>query len=66
MRTLDFTLDILYNSDIEWHETFRVVLGPEDPVGAELGPVSMTTITILDNDVSGSLVLPAPPLVSSL
>ncbi|XP_053388167.1 extracellular matrix organizing protein FRAS1-like isoform X2 [Mercenaria mercenaria] len=66
VRSLDFTIDILYNSDIEWHETFSIVLGPGDPVGAELGSVSMATITILDNDVSGSLVLPAPPVVVSL
>lgn len=63
MRSLDFNIDILYNSDIEWHETFTVVLGPGDPIGAELGSVAIATITILDNDVSGSMVLPAPPVV---
>ncbi|KAL4240400.1 Extracellular matrix protein fras1 [Mactra antiquata] len=66
MRSLDFNVDILYNSDIEWHETFSVIFGPGEPIGAKLGDASMATITILDNDVSGSMVLPAPPLVVSL
>ena len=60
----EFPIDILYNSEIEWHESFTVVLGPEDAVGADLGPNAITTVTILDDEVSGSLVLPAPPVVS--
>ncbi|WAQ95604.1 FRAS1-like protein [Mya arenaria] len=66
VKNLNFTVDVLYNSDIEWHETFSIVLGPDQPAGAELGLVSTATITILDNDVSGSMVLPAPPVVVSL
>ena len=64
VREVEFPVDILYNSDVEWHEAFTVLLGPEDPEGAMFGPITMATITILDNEVSGSLVLPAPPVVS--
>ena len=60
---MNFSVDILYNSDIEWHETFSLVLSAGQPTGAMLGTVSIATITILDNDVSGSMVLPAPPVV---
>ncbi|KAH3869870.1 hypothetical protein DPMN_033043, partial [Dreissena polymorpha] len=66
VRTMNFSVDILYNSDIEWHETFSLVLSAGQPTGAMLGTVSIATITILDNDVSGSMVLPAPPVVVSL
>ncbi|KAL3876627.1 hypothetical protein ACJMK2_034445 [Sinanodonta woodiana] len=66
VNELEFSVDILYNADIEWHEAFTVVLGPGNPEGAELGLISSTTITILDNEVSGSLILPAVPLVVSL
>ncbi|XP_077999737.1 extracellular matrix organizing protein FRAS1-like [Glandiceps talaboti] len=63
---LEFRVEILFNEDIEWHETFGVVLGPDEPSNAILGTVSMATITILDQEAAGSLVLPAPPLVVSL
>ena len=63
MRSLNFTVDILYNSDIEWHETFRLVLESDKTVAAALGDITMATITILDKDMSGSLILPAPPMV---
>ena len=63
VREVEFPVDILYNSDVEWHEAFTVLLGPEDPEGAMFGPITMATITILDNEVSGSLVLPAAPVV---
>ena len=63
VKQLDFKVDILYNSDIEWHEAFSVILGPTPPVGAELGTIHTAMITILDNDVSGSIVLPSPPVV---
>lgn len=66
VREVEFPVDILYNSDVEWHEAFTVLLGPEAPVGAMFGSVTSATITILDNEVSGSLVLPAPPVVVSL
>ena len=64
VRKLDFKVDVLYNSDIEWHEAFSIILGPTPPVGAEFGTVHTATITILDNDVSGSIVLPTAPIVS--
>lgn len=42
------------------------MLGPEDPVNAELGSIISASITILDHETSGSSVLPAPPIVASL
>ena len=63
-KYVDFPVEILHNDAIEWHESFRVVLGPEDPSGAGLGDRALVTITILDDEVSGSLVFPAPPMVS--
>lgn len=62
-RFVEFPLEILHNDDIEWHESFRVLLGPEDPSGASLGDRALVTVTILDDEVSGSLVFPAPPIV---
>ena len=56
-------VNILSNEDTEWHETFLIVLGPNDPVNAVLGDVSQTTITVLDKDAAGSLVLPSSPVV---
>jgi len=55
----------LSNEDTEWHETFLVVLGPHDPVNAVLGANSQSTVTILDKDAAGSLVLPSTPVVVS-
>lgn len=60
---VEFPVEILHNDDIEWHESFRVLLGPEDPSGASLGDRALVTVTILDDKVSGSLVFPAPPMV---
>lgn len=62
-RFVEFPVEILHNDDIEWHESFRVLLGPEDPSGASLGDRALVTVTILDDEVSGSLVFPAPPMV---
>lgn len=62
-RFVEFPVEILHNDDIEWHESFRVLLGPEDPSGASLGDRALVTVTILDDEVSGSLVFPAPPIV---
>ena len=59
----DFAVDILHNADVEWHEMLTLVFGPEDPRKAIIGEFSTATITILDHQVSGSLVLPAPPMV---
>lgn len=59
-----FNVEILSNEDREWHESFSLVLGPDDPVEAVLGEITMTTVTILDQEAAGSLILPAPPIVS--
>jgi len=63
VSSIEFPIEILHNSDVEWHETFYVALGPGLPENAVFGKVSSATITILDNEVSGSLILPAPPVV---
>lgn len=59
-----FKVEIMSNEDREWHESFSLVLGPDDPVEAVLGDISTATVTILDQEASGSLILPAPPVVS--
>ncbi|XP_036955362.1 extracellular matrix protein FRAS1 isoform X2 [Acanthopagrus latus] len=61
-----FKVEILSNDDREWHESFSLVLGPDDPVEAVLGEITMATVTILDQEASGSLILPATPIVVSL
>uniref|UniRef100_H2Y542 Calx-beta domain-containing protein n=1 Tax=Ciona savignyi TaxID=51511 RepID=H2Y542_CIOSA len=63
---LTFKVNILPNSDTEWQEAFLIVLGPHEPVNAILGRTSQATITILDKDAAGSLVLPSTPVVVSL
>lgn len=64
MTVVEFPVDVLYNSAIEWHESFSIQLGPEEPIGSRFGGNTLATVTILDNQVSGSLVLPSPPIVS--
>ncbi|XP_070544831.1 extracellular matrix organizing protein FRAS1-like [Ptychodera flava] len=66
VKKLEFQVEVLFNEAVEWYETFSVVLGPDEPINAVFGPTSMATITILDQEAAGSLVLPAPPLVVSL
>lgn len=61
-----FKVEILSNEDREWHESFSVVLGPDDPVEAVLGDITTATVTILDQEAAGSLILPSPPIVSTL
>ncbi|XP_013371586.1 PREDICTED: extracellular matrix protein FRAS1 isoform X1 [Chinchilla lanigera] len=61
-----FKVEILSNEDREWHESFSLVLGPDDPVEAILGDVTTATVTILDQEAAGSLILPAPPIVVTL
>ncbi|XP_027744997.1 extracellular matrix protein FRAS1 [Empidonax traillii] len=61
-----FKVEIMSNEDREWHESFSVVLGPDDPVEAVLGDTSTATVTILDQEAAGSLILPAPPVVVTL
>ena len=60
----EFEVNVLYNSAVEWHEDFRVQLGPEDPANAKFGSITKATITILDTQISGSVILPAAPIVS--
>ncbi|CAG09631.1 unnamed protein product, partial [Tetraodon nigroviridis] len=66
MDHIQFKVEILSNEDREWHESFSLVLGPDDPVEALLGEIAMATVTILDQEASGSLILPATPIVVSL
>ncbi|XP_074526804.1 extracellular matrix organizing protein FRAS1 [Halichoeres trimaculatus] len=66
MDHLLFKVEILSNEDREWHESFSLVLGPDDPVEAVLGEITTATVTILDQEASGSLILPATPIVVSL
>lgn len=61
-----FKVEILSNEDREWHESFSLVLGPDDPVEAVLGEIPMATVTILDQEASGSLILPATPIVRNV
>ena len=65
-QELDFLVNILHNAEQEWEEAFYVILGPQDPNNAMLGEVSMATVAIVDSSGTGSTVLPAPPMVSSL
>ncbi|XP_033644314.1 extracellular matrix protein FRAS1-like [Asterias rubens] len=66
VRSVDIEIQIMYNKDMEWHETFTVVLGPDDPVNALLGSITTATVTIIDEEAAGSVVLPSIPLVVSL
>ncbi|KAM6401739.1 extracellular matrix organizing protein FRAS1 isoform 2-T2 [Pluvialis apricaria] len=61
-----FKVEIMSNEDREWHESFSLVLGPDDPVEAVLGDTSTAIVTILDQEAAGSLILPAPPVVVTL
>ncbi|XP_078659996.1 extracellular matrix organizing protein FRAS1-like [Branchiostoma floridae x Branchiostoma belcheri] len=66
VRTLEFPVDILYNDKPEWHESFSIILGPDEPTNAVLGKIAMATVTIMDREASGSLVLPSSPILVSL
>ncbi|XP_066304374.1 extracellular matrix organizing protein FRAS1-like [Branchiostoma lanceolatum] len=66
VRSLEFPVDVLYNDKPEWHESFSVILGPDEPTNAVLGKVAMATVTIMDREASGSLVLPSSPILVSL
>ncbi|XP_025062352.1 extracellular matrix protein FRAS1 isoform X12 [Alligator sinensis] len=61
-----FKVEIMSNEDREWHESFSLVLGPDDPVEAVLGDTATAIVTILDQEAAGSLILPAPPIVVTL
>ncbi|XP_064121126.1 extracellular matrix organizing protein FRAS1-like isoform X1 [Macrobrachium nipponense] len=64
MAEVDLT--ILHNSNRQWHKTFTLTLGPEEPFNAEFGAIVTASITVLDHESSGTSVLPAPPIVVSL
>ncbi|XP_066488376.1 extracellular matrix organizing protein FRAS1 [Tiliqua scincoides] len=66
MDHIMFKVEIMSNEDREWHESFSLVLGPDDPVEAVLGEITTTIVTILDQEATGSLILPAPPIVVTL
>ncbi|XP_071953706.1 extracellular matrix organizing protein FRAS1-like [Antedon mediterranea] len=66
VSSIDLQVEVLHNEDIEWHETFSIILGPEDPVNALLGLVTTATVTIIDDEAAGSTILPAAPVVVSL
>ncbi|KAJ6657516.1 hypothetical protein lerEdw1_002451 [Lerista edwardsae] len=66
MDHIIFKVEIMSNEDREWHESFSLVLGPDDPVEAVLGEITTTIVTILDQEAAGSLILPAPPIVVTL
>ncbi|XP_035245707.1 extracellular matrix protein FRAS1-like isoform X1 [Anguilla anguilla] len=61
-----FKVEILSNEMRGWHESFSLVLGPDEPVDAVLGEITMATVTIMDQEAAGIRVLPAPPIVVSL
>ncbi|KAJ8339232.1 hypothetical protein SKAU_G00360180 [Synaphobranchus kaupii] len=61
-----FKVEILSNEVREWHESFSLVLGPDEPLDAVLGEITMATVTIMDQEAAGIRVLPAPPIVVSL
>ncbi|CAG5094102.1 Oidioi.mRNA.OKI2018_I69.XSR.g13247.t3.cds [Oikopleura dioica] len=65
-QSLTFTVVVKCNEESAWHKTFSLVMGPDEPVNAVLGEFPAMTVTILDKEASGSLVLPAPPAVISL
>uniref|UniRef100_A0ABM5GKG1 Extracellular matrix organizing protein FRAS1 n=1 Tax=Pogona vitticeps TaxID=103695 RepID=A0ABM5GKG1_9SAUR len=66
MDHIIFKVEIMSNEDREWHESFSLVLGPDDPVEAVLGEITTTIVTILDQEAAGSLILPGPPVVVTL
>lgn len=65
-KELPFSVTVKCNEKSAWHKTFSLVMGPDEPVNAQLGEFAAMTVTILDKEATGSLVLPAPPSVISL
>ncbi|KAJ8404524.1 hypothetical protein AAFF_G00337910 [Aldrovandia affinis] len=61
-----FKVEILSNEAREWHESFSLVLDPNEPVEAVLGEITMATVIIMNQEAAGILILPAPPIVVSL
>ena len=66
VNDLVFTITVKCNEKSAWHKTFSLVMGPDEPVNAVLGEFPSMTVTILDKEAAGSLVLPSPPSVVSL
>ena len=63
---LVYSVTVKCNEKSAWHKSFTLVMGPDEPVNAVLGEHSSMSITVLDKEATGSLVLPAPPRVVSL
>ncbi|KAG7271527.1 hypothetical protein CRUP_007516 [Coryphaenoides rupestris] len=65
-RVLKFTPDPVNEEAGAVATSVHIGSGPDDPVEAVLGKITTATVTILDQEAAGSLILPAPPLVVSL
>lgn len=63
---LVYSVTVKCNEKSAWHKSFTLVMGPDEPVNAVLGEHSSMSITVLDKEATGSLVLPSPPKVVSL
>ncbi|KAJ8286924.1 hypothetical protein GJAV_G00044950 [Gymnothorax javanicus] len=66
MDYIPFKVEVLPNEVREWHESFSLALGPEEPVDAVLGEITTATVIITDQEAAAIRVLPAPPIVVSL
>ncbi|KAJ7419121.1 hypothetical protein WISP_55751 [Willisornis vidua] len=61
------TRDGSAQAGLDYYPKSRVLkFSPDDPVEAVLGDTSTATVTILDQEAAGSLILPAPPVVVTL
>eukprot|EP00118_Oscarella_pearsei_P010703 m.67205 g.67205 ORF g.67205 m.67205 type:complete len:3953 (+) comp35439_c0_seq1:534-12392(+) len=65
-RRLEFIVEVLYSQEMEWEETFSVILGPDPPLNAILGEQSTARVQIVDWQARSSIVLPDTPTVVSL
>lgn len=63
MDHIVFNIEILSSEDREWHKLFSVILGPDEPLKAVLGEITMATVTILHQQSSGNFILSASPIV---
>ncbi|RMZ95166.1 extracellular matrix FRAS1, partial [Brachionus plicatilis] len=49
VSVLDFEVEILHDYEREGHESFRVILGPQDPVSGIFGKIKTATVVIKDS-----------------
>ncbi|CAF0709362.1 unnamed protein product [Brachionus calyciflorus] len=49
VSALDFEVEILYDQERESSESFKVILGPQEPVSAIFGKIKTSTVIIKDN-----------------